>query len=86
MDFNVNGTVTISIDDFQKLLKQKEKSLKIEEKFKEIAHELEVFLSWLCTRYDVDKHVQKYNMQSTNARILIDDGKAKIEIRSKKEK
>ena len=81
---NINGTVTISIDDFKELLRQKEKSLEIETKFKEVAHELEVFLSWLCTRYNVDEHIQKYNMQSTNARILINDGKAKIEIRSKK--
>ncbi len=81
---NINGTVTISIDDFKELVNQKEKSLEVQMKFKEVAHELEVFLSWLCTRYKVDEHVQKYNMQSTNARILINDGKAKIEIRSKK--
>ena len=81
---NINGTVTINIQDFHELISQKEKSLEIERKFKEVASELEVFLSWLCTRYKVDEHVQKYNMQSTNARILINDGKAKIEIRSKK--
>lgn len=81
---NINGTVTISIDDFNELIRQKEKSLEIEIKFKEVAHELEVFLSWLCTRYEVNEHIQKYNMQSTKARILINDGKAKIEIRSKK--
>ena len=81
---NINGTVTISLKDFKSILDQKEKSLEVEKKFKEVAYELEVFLSWLCTRYSVDEHVNKYNMQSTNARILIEDGKAKIEIRNKK--
>ena len=81
---NINGTITISLKDFQELLTQKEKSLEVEKKFKEVASELEVFLSWLCTRYEVDEHINKYNMQSTSARIIIDDGKAKIEIRNKK--
>ena len=81
---NINGTVTINLQDFQELVAQKEKSLEIERKFKEVASELEVFLSWLCTRYGVDEHINKYNMQSTNARILLEDGKAKIEIRKKK--
>ena len=81
---NINGTVTINLQDFQELVAQKEKSLEIERKFKEVAYELEVFLSWLCTRYGVDEHINKYNMQSTNARILLEDGKAKIEIRNKK--
>jgi hypothetical protein len=78
---NINGTITISLKDFQGLISQREKSLAVEKKFKEVAYELEVFLSWLCTRYKVEEHVQKYNMQSTKAKILINDGKAKIEIR-----
>ena len=78
---NINGTITISLKDFQELISQREKSLAVEKKFKEVAYELEVFLSWLCTRYKVEEHVQKYNMQSTKAKILINDGKAKIEIR-----
>tara|TARA_R110000737_G_C14477677_1_gene467908 strand:+ start:262 stop:525 length:264 start_codon:yes stop_codon:yes gene_type:complete len=81
---DINGTITISLKDFKNILDQKEKSLGVEKKFKEVASELEVFLSWLCTRYGVEEHVNKYNMQSTNARILIEDGKAKIEIRNKK--
>ena len=80
----MEGTVTISLKDFEDLKSKKEQALEIERKFKEVASELEVFLSWLCTRYEVEEHVSKYNMQSTKARILINDGKAKIEIRSKK--
>ena len=79
----MTGTVTISLEDFEELKSQKEKSLEIEMKYKEVAYELEVFLSWLCTRYQVEEHITKYNMQSTKARILINDGKAKIEIRNK---
>ena len=78
---DLNGTVTISIKDFEELKSKFKQSLEVEQKFKEVASELEVFLSWLCTRYKVDEHVNKYNMQSTKARIIINDGKAKIEIR-----
>ena len=82
----LNGTVTISLEDYNKLQDEYNKALKLEKKFIEVSKELEVFLSWLCTRYSVDEHINKYNMQSTNARILINDGKAKIEIRNKKKK
>ena len=81
---SVQGTVTISLQDYTKLQEEYKKALEIERKFIEVSHELEVFLSWLCTRYEVDEHINKYNMQSTSARIIIDDGKAKIEIRNKK--
>ena len=79
----VQGTVTISIQDYNKLQDEYKKALELERKFIEVSQELEVFLSWLGTRYGVDEHIQKYNMQSTKARIVINDGKAKIEIRSK---
>jgi Mg-chelatase subunit ChlI len=78
------GTVTIRLKDYENLRSEQSKALEIERKFVEVSHELEVFLSYLCTRYEVEEHVQKYNMQSTRARILIIDGKAKIEIRNKK--
>lgn len=80
----VQGTVTISLQDYTKLQNEYKKALELEKKFIEVSKELEVFLSWLCTRYEVGEHVSKYNMQSINARILIEDGKAKIEIRTKK--
>jgi hypothetical protein len=32
----------------------------------------------------MDEHIEKYNIQSTKAKILINDGKAKIEIRKLK--
>ena len=79
----VQGTVTISLQDYTKLQEEYKKALELEKKFIEVSQELEVFLSWLCTRYGVDEHVSKYNMHSTNARIIITDGKAKIEIRNK---
>ena len=81
---SVQGTVTISLQDYTKLQEEYMMALEIERKFIEVSHELEVFLSWLCSRYEVDEHINKYNMQSTSARIIIDDGKAKIEIRNKK--
>lgn len=78
---DINGTVTISIKDFEELKSKFKQSSDVEKKFREVAYELEVFLSWLCTRYKVEEHVNKYNMQSTKAKIIITDNKAKIEIR-----
>ena len=60
------------------------KTLELRKKFQEVSYELEVFLSYVCTRYGMDEHIEKYNIQSTKAKILINDGKAKIEIRKLK--
>ena len=80
----VAGTVTISLKDYEDLKSEVNKTLELRKKFQEVSYELEVFLSYLCTRYGMDEHIEKYNIQSTKAKILINDGKAKIEIRKTK--
>ena len=81
---SVAGTVTISLKDYEDLKSEVNKTLELRKKFQEVSYELEVFLSYLCTRYGMDEHIEKYNIQSTKAKILINDGKAKIEIRKTK--
>ena len=46
----VNGSVTISIEDFQSLLDAKVKAEEIKETTKLAAKELQVFLSYLCDK------------------------------------
>ena len=80
----IAGTVTISLKDYEDLKNEVSKTLELRKKFQEVSYELEVFLSYVCTRYGMDEHIEKYNIQSTKAKILINDGKAKIEIRKLK--
>jgi len=80
----IAGTVTISLKDYEDLKNEVIKTLELRKKFQEVSYELEVFLSYVCTRYGMDEHIEKYNIQSTKAKILINDGKAKIEIRKLK--
>ena len=80
----IAGTVTISLKDYEDLKSEVNKTLELRKKFQEVSYELEVFLSYICTRYGMEEHIEKYNIQSTKAKILINDGKAKIEIRKTK--
>ena len=77
----VKGSVTISIDDFQALIESKETALEIESNVKSLARELQVFLSFLCTRVEIDKYVEEFNLQSTTSKIILEEGRARIEKR-----
>ena len=80
----VKGSVTISIDDFQTMLDTKIKAQEKIENIMLVAKELQVFLSFLCTREDIDKYVEEFNRQSKTSKIRIEDGRAKIEINDNK--
>jgi hypothetical protein len=77
----VKGSVTISIDDFQALVKSKEDAMALEGNVKLLAKELQVFLSFLCTRSEIDKYVEEFNLQSATSKITLLNGRAKIEKR-----
>ena len=76
----VKGSVTISIDDFQALLDTKVDAEELREKTELAAKELQVFLSFLCTREDIEKYVGEFNRQSKTSKISINGGIAKIEL------
>jgi hypothetical protein len=76
----VKGSVTISIDDFQALLDTKVDAEELREKTELAAKELQVFLSFLCTREDIEKYVEEFNRQSKTSKISINGGIAKIEL------
>ena len=74
----VKGSVTISIDDFQALLDTKLNAEELREKAELAAKELQVFLSFLCTRENIEKYVEEFNRQSKTSKINIGGGIAKI--------
>ncbi len=80
----VKGSVTISIDDFQALLDTKVNAEELREKTELAAKELQVFLSFLCTREDIEKYVGEFNKQSKTSKISINRGIAKIELNDSK--
>ena len=79
----VNGSVTISIEDFQALLDAKVNAGETEGKLKIAIKELQVFLSFLCTREDISKYIEEFNRQSQTSTITINDGKAIIKLNDK---
>lgn len=74
----MKGTVTISIEDFDSLRQAEEDALQRNEGLNRAAKELEVFLSFMCTREHIQEYVDEFNRQSQKASIQIDDGRAKI--------
>jgi hypothetical protein len=74
------GTVTISLADFESLRKQAESGNKVTEDIVKAAKELEVFLSFLVTRENIDDHVEEFNSYSKRCKIKIVEGRAKIQI------
>ena len=80
----VKGSVTISIDDFQALLDTKVNAEELREKTELAAKELQVFLSFLCTRENIEKYIEEFNKQSKTSIISINGGIAKIELNDSK--
>ena len=77
----VKGSVTISTEDYHAFLDANIKSLEAREKVNLAVKELQVFLSFLCTRETIDKYIDEFNRQSKTASININGGIAKIELK-----
>tara|TARA_R110001583_G_scaffold26456_2_gene95214 strand:+ start:59970 stop:60212 length:243 start_codon:yes stop_codon:yes gene_type:complete len=77
----VKGTVSISIEDFQSLIDAKSVAAEVENKFILATKELQVFLSFLASRTDLDKYVDEFNRQSKTSKIVFEGTFAKIEMR-----
>jgi len=76
----MTGTVTMTIDDYE-LLKLNATSGKLERTgILKAAKELEVFLTFLITRENIDEHLEEFNSYSTTCKVRIVDGRAKIEL------
>ena len=77
----VKGTVSISLDDYHTLLDSAEKSLELKGNLDTAIKELQVFLSFLCTRENIERYVEEFNKQSKTSKININNGIAKIELK-----
>ena len=75
----VKGTVSISIEDYHALLESGTRSIEIKEKAELATKELQVFLSFLCTRENLEKYIEEFNRQSKTSKIHIKGGIVKIE-------
>lgn len=77
----MEGTVTIPITLFDQLRTAEETAEEKKTNLHRAAREIEVFLSFLCTREHIQEYVDEFNKQSSKARINIEEGKVKIVIR-----
>ena len=78
----VKGNVTLSLEDYHTLIDASTKSLELKENLQLAVKELQVFLSFLCTREDIEKYVEEFNKQSKTTKININGGIAKIETKN----
>lgn len=74
----MTGSVTISIQDFDNLREAQSKADTQSSGLSRAAKELEVFLSFLCTRESIQIYVDEFNKQSRTSRINLAEGRAKI--------
>ena len=74
----MTGSVTISIQDFDNLREAQSKADTQSSGLSRAAKELEVFLSFLCTRESIQIYVDEFNKQSRPSRINLAEGRAKI--------
>jgi len=59
----------------------KEKTEEVKGKFFTASKELQVFLSFLASRENLDKYVEEFNRQSKTSRIIFEGTSAKIELK-----
>ena len=78
----VKGTVSISLDDYHTLLDSSTKSLELKDNLQLAVKELQVFLSYLCTRENLEGYVEEFNRQSKTTKININGSIAKIETKN----
>jgi hypothetical protein len=80
----MKGTVTISLEDYESLKAAEDKATKLIGNNKIAAKELQVFLTFICTRADVEPFIKEFNNQSTTSKIIMDGNRARIELKNDK--
>ena len=74
----MTGSVTISLKEFDKLRDSSFHAEQRKERVLLATKELEVFLSFVCTRQNIDVLVEEFNRQSKTSTIILENGRAKI--------
>ena len=76
----VKGSVTISLEDYQALIDSSTNYVELKDKTIVATKELQVFLSFLCSRENISRYIDEFNRQSKTSTIIIEDGKAIIKL------
>tara|TARA_R100000742_G_C4233572_1_gene54631 strand:+ start:226 stop:465 length:240 start_codon:yes stop_codon:yes gene_type:complete len=72
------GSVTINLEDYHALLEAGQKALELKGNTELVIKELQVFLSFMVTRADIEPYIVEFNKQSKTSVIELNDGIAKI--------
>ena len=80
----MKGTVTISLEDYEYLKAAEDKAKQLIDSNKTASKELQVFLTFLCTREAIEPFVEEFNRQSTTSKIVIENSRARIELKNDK--
>tara|TARA_R100000951_G_C2632473_1_gene178167 strand:- start:1271 stop:1513 length:243 start_codon:yes stop_codon:yes gene_type:complete len=79
----MEGTVTISLKNYKKLENAQGNATTMNERTLQAAKELEVFLSFLCTRENITPYIEEFNKQAGSSKIILTDGRVKIKFNEK---
>ena len=74
----VNGSVTINLEDYLALLESAQKAAELRENTELLIKELQVFLSFMASRVEVEPYIVEFNKQSKTSTIEMDGSIAKI--------
>jgi DNA-binding SARP family transcriptional activator len=78
---SIQGNVTLSLADYHKLIEQQPRAEESLKNLYEASKEIEVFLSFLVTREDIEDYVVEFNRQALHSTIEVVDGRAKIKFK-----
>lgn len=74
----VTGQVTLSLEDYHSLVDSAKKTAELRENTELLIKELQVFLSFMGSRAEIEPYIVEFNKQSRTSIIEIADGIAKI--------
>ena len=74
----VTGQVTLSLEDYHSLVDSAKKTAELRENTELLINELQVFLSFMSSRSEIEPYIVEFNKQSRTSIIEIADGIAKI--------
>ena len=74
----VTGQVTLSLEDYHTLLEASTKAAELRQNTELLLKELQVFLSFMATRAEIEPYIVEFNKQSKTSVIEINGGIAKI--------
>ena len=72
------GSVTIALEDYHALLESSQNALELKGNTEILIKELQVFLSFMSSRAEIEPYIVEFNKQSKASIIELDGGIAKI--------